>query len=242
MPVEVLYANGDSICTTNHKKSKLFDSASIPIRTDSIIEVIVWQYLIPGSVLHLNFTITDLEYPKNDGAVTLCIINNRYEYDKFKENNGDLHACKDLERFTYSISKGANYSLNYTFLESGYFFLIFLSNRPLKLQYSNNLTYYYYELTDYKSSTKCTISENSDWQSCSFDISNTWGCFLVYAAPSVSSPTITDMTVKFFYDPFYTLFIGSAFFFFVGVVLFFVACFLNKRKGWKFFPFSECNS
>ena len=206
--VQLVFVSDDRLCTPNDMETvPPFYSAVIQLRPNTFVNVIVEKYLTPGSILHLSFTVIDSTMLTTDrGTITFCILDHRDDYEQFKENNGDPNACKDHDNLTYLVSNNATYSLNYTFLDSQYFFMIFLSTKDLHVQYSYNLTYYYYKLKNYKSFPNCTIEKKKKWQPCLFGNGGTQGCFLAHAAPSVVGPPLfTNMTITLFYNRFFLL-------------------------------------
>ena len=245
-PVQFVSVEDDRLCTPNDMKTvPPFYSAVIQLLPNTFVNVIVQKYLTPGSKLHLSFTVIDSTMLTTDrGTITFCILDNRDDYEQFKGNNGDPNACKDHDNLTYLVSNNATCSLNYTFLESQYFYMIFLSTKDLHVQYSYNLTYYYYKLENYKSFSNCTIEKKKKWQPCSFDICGNQGCFLAYAAPSVVGPPMfTNMTVTLFYSHllYLPILILPAVLIIVSIVS---KCYLKKRYGCKFklFPCNCCVS
>ncbi len=232
-PVTIIYVDGEKACDPLPKdeKQKQFESSFILVDPASApVNVIIDQYLTRGATLYLNFTLhfknSQMELEGNK-QITFCILDNRDSYQHYKDHRGISQDCLNREKYTFPVTNDANYTLEYTFQESKYFFIVLLSTTKVEIQHSYKLLYQFYDLNNYHPQSKqiCIISEERDWKNCSLDSSGAQlGCFLVYAAPAVDTPQFTDMDVTLFHNLYTSAFIAIAIISVVVVVVLSLMC------------------
>ena len=243
-PVTIIYVDGEKACNPlpNNEKRKQFESSFILVDPAlAPVNVIIDQYLTRGATLNLNFTLhltNSRKKPEGNEQITFCILDNRNSYQHYKDHQGNIQDCLNREKYTFPVINDANFTLEYTFQESKYFFIILLSTTKVEIQHSYELLYQFYDLNDYhpRADQMCMISEERGWKNCSLDSSGTQGCFLVYAAPAVDTPRFTDMDVTVYHNSHTLAFIRIAVIsvvvgaFVVLLVFICVLCAWKKKK------------
>ncbi len=237
-PVTIIYVDGEKACNPlpNNEKRKRFESSFILVDPAlAPVNVIIDQYLTRGATLNLNFTLhltNSRKKPEGNEQITFCILDNRNSYQHYQ---GNIQDCLNREKYTFPVNNDANFTLEYTFQESKYFFIVLLSTTKVEIQHSYELLYQFYDLNDYhpRAEQMCMISEERGWKNCSLDSSGTQGCFLVYAAPAVDTPQFTDMDVTVYHNSHTSAFIASATILSVGVGVVVLLVFICVLCAWK---------
>lgn len=192
IPVEVFYIEGQSACSplANNTAVQHVDSADIPISPeDPVTDVFVNKYLTSGSNMLINITtISDIE--SETETLNVYVINNKNDYDCFRKGGGVN--CESLEHFTFPLQNGTFDTLNYTFPQSSYYFLILTSTAPATVQFSYELSYQFYNFADYAPTSSCSID---DQDQCKFFLNDTRGCLFAHSPLLSEDPSFADLSV-----------------------------------------------
>ena len=230
IPVDVFYVEGHTACSPlSNNTGFQVNSTDIHLSPeDSVADVIDNKYLTLGSNMLIN--ITTMESESESETLNLYILNNKDDYSCFQKG-GEID-CGYLEVFALPLQNDTSHTLNYTFPQSSYYFLILVSTAPTSLHFSYKLAYHFYNFADYTPASSCSIDDQNNWDQCKFILNDTQGCLYAHSPLLSGNPSFADLSVtvvhKVFTLPSYlAVYFGGGITFLmliaIGAIFFFLA-------------------
>ena len=175
-------------------------SSDIHIDAERPLVVDSGRYLTQTSQLSINISVqssNETKFNDETTALSFIILDKMKDYDCFTSDTAtNALDCNFLAKFPAHYGNGT--SINFNFTESRYYFLLLLSNTAVRVQYSYELVYQFYNYTDYSVTSACTIDEDNDWKPCSTPLYQDTICVFAYSPPPEDvEPQFSDLGVTF---------------------------------------------